>query len=90
MLVSLYMHVFNKSDFLDILLSIFYVQAIDKLPLIPSVLEFVGILFSSVSFVIYVGSSGSQENKIFNIYNSSSPIFLLFFFVISASEMRVS
>lgn len=34
---------------MNILVYIFFDQAIDKLPLIPSVLEFVGILFSSVS-----------------------------------------
>ena len=36
---------------MNILVYIFFDQAIDKLPLIPSVLEFVGILFSSVSTV---------------------------------------
>lgn len=38
-------------DFWRLIVYTFCMQAIDKLPLIPGVLEFIGTLFSSVSSV---------------------------------------
>ena len=59
--LSLYFQ-FNRSS--DSFL--YYKQAIDKLPLIPGVLEFIGILFSSVRtqyiFDIVLKSGDREEN----------------------------
>lgn len=60
-ILSLYFQFNRNSDSF-----LYYKQAIDKLPLIPGVLEFIGILFSSVRiqyiFDIFLKNGGREEN----------------------------